>query len=283
MSNTSNLSFEERVEFLEGKSKEMRQEVLKMIHKAQSGHPGGSLSSADIMAVLYFDQMNLGEDPKACTPNRDRFVLSKGHACPIWYVSLALKGYFPMEDLAKLRQINSPLQGHPVKGKCNGIEATTGSLGIGFAQAVGMALEAKMTNSDYRVYSILGDGETQEGAIWEAAQTCNKYALDNMTVFVDKNNLQNDGRVEDIMPVGCFHEKFQAFGFETIEIDGHNISEIIKAVEKAKKVKGKPTCIIANTVKGKGVSFMEDVRGWHGKAPNVEELSIALKDIQEGF
>jgi transketolase len=275
-------SIDERVQYLKGKAQEIRTEVIKMIYKAQSGHPGGSLSASDIMAVLYFDELNLGP-VNACHPDRDRFVLSKGHACPVWYASLALNGFFPMEVLDKLRQLGSPLQGHPIMGKCAGIDATAGSLGVGLAQAVGMALEAKMRKKDYRVYALCGDGETQEGIIYEAAQTANKFKLDNLVAIIDNNGLQMDGFTKDVMPVEPLDLKFQSFGWETTRIDGHNVEEIIKTFEKAKTVKGKPYCIIAKTVKGKGVSYMENIRAWHGKAPNEEQYVRALKDIREGF
>jgi transketolase len=275
-------TFEERVRFLEEKAKELRLEIIKMIYKAQSGHPGGSLSAADIMAVLYFDELNLGPI-NACWADRDRFVLSKGHACPVWYASLALNGFFPMEVLDHLRELGSPLQGHPIMGKCAGIDATAGSLGVGFAQAVGMALEAKMKKKDYRVYVLCGDGEIQEGIVYEAAQTANKYKLDNLVAIIDDNGLQMDGFTKNIMPVEPLDSRFQSFGWETTRIDGHNIEEIIKSFEKAKTVKGRPYCVIAKTIKGKGVSYMENVRDWHGKAPNEEQFKKALKDIREGF
>ncbi|MBP6611426.1 MAG: transketolase [Paludibacter sp.] len=275
-------TFEERVSYLKEKAKEIRSNLLIMIHKAQSGHPGGSLSSTDFMAALYFDQLRI--DPaNPRWADRDRFVLSKGHACPVWYTCLAMKGFVPMESIYTLRQLGSVFQGHPVASKCPGIDATSGSLGIGMAQAVGMALEGKMTKKDYMVYAICGDGELQEGIIWEASNTASKYKLDNLVLIIDNNGLQNDGYTKDVMPMERLDDKFKAFGWEVIRINGHKMEEVLAALEQGKANKGKPFCIIADTVKGKGVSFMEDVRAWHGKVPNDEQLEIALNEIKEGF
>ncbi len=275
-------TFEERVSYLKEKAKEIRSNLLIMIHIAQSGHPGGSLSSTDFMAALYFDQLRI--DPaNPRWADRDRFVLSKGHACPVWYTCLAMKGFVPMESIYTLRQLGSVFQGHPVASKCPGIDATSGSLGIGMAQAVGMALEGKMTKKDYMVYAICGDGELQEGIIWEASNTASKYKLDNLVLIIDNNGLQNDGYTKDVMPMERLDDKFKAFGWEVIRINGHKMEEVLAALEQGKANKGKPFCIIADTVKGKGVSFMEDVRAWHGKVPNDEQLEIALNEIKEGF
>jgi len=252
-----------------------------MIHTAQSGHPGGSLSAADIMSVLYFDELAIRpDDPK--WDGRDRFILSKGHACPVWYASLALRGYMPMETLGTLRRFGSPLQGHPVMNKCPGIDATAGSLGIGFALAVGMALEAKMTGKSYRVYTILGDGEVQEGIVYEAAQSARRFRLDNLVMVIDNNGLQNDGFTRDILPVEPLDERFRSLGWETKRINGHDVSEIMQAFDDARRTRGKPFCIIADTVKGKGVSFMENIREWHGRPPNDEEREQALGEITGG-
>ncbi len=272
-------TIQKRVRYLEEKAKEVRVEIVKMIHEAQSGHPGGSLSAADIMTALYFDILRI--DPnKPEWPDRDRFVLSKGHACPVWYACLALKGFFPIETLKTLRKFESKLQGHPIAGKAEGIDASVGSLGIGFSQAVGMAIEAKMTRSKYMVYTVLGDGETNEGIVWEAAASAHKYHLDNLVAVLDRNNLQNDGIAEQIMPMEPLDEKFKAFNWHVIQINGHNMADVVDALMKARDYSGKPVIIIANTVKGKGVSYMENVRGWHGKPPNDEQLAIALEDLK---
>jgi len=267
-----------RARFLETKAREIRAEILKMIHQAQSGHPGGSLSATDIMAALYFDILNIRPDEPEW-PDRDRFVLSKGHACPVWYATLALRGYFPVEELSTLRQFETRLQGHPVQGKCPGVDATTGSLGIGFGQAVGMALDARLRGADWRVYALLGDGEVNEGIVWEAAGTAHKYRLDNLVAIVDRNNLQNDGTADAIMPMEPLDEKFRAFNWHVMRIDGHDMDQVLNALIKARDHIGKPTVIIADTVKGKGVSFMENVRGWHGTPPNDEQLEQALNDV----
>ncbi|ERI04524.1 transketolase [Aneurinibacillus aneurinilyticus] len=256
----------------------IRQEIVKMVAAANSGHPGGSLSAADILSVLYFHEMNVGPD-KVTDPDRDRFVLSKGHASPVLYASLAEKGYLPKEELATFRKINSRLQGHPSKKMLPGVEQSTGSLGQGLSAANGMALAARLDKRDYRVYALLGDGEIQEGMVWEAAMAAGHYKLDNLVAILDYNHLQIDGNVEDIMNVGPVADKFRAFNWHVIEIDGHNLEEIIAALDEAKSVKGMPTFIVAHTVKGKGVSYMENACGWHGTAPNAEQLAQALEEL----
>ena len=256
----------------------IRQGVIKAVYSAKSGHPGGSLSIAEILAVLYFNQMNIDEkNPKA--KGRDRLVLSKGHTAPALYSALALRGFFDMDELSNFRNINSILQGHPDMKNIPGVDASTGSLGQGLSIANGMALGSKQDSEGVRVYCICGDGEIQEGQIWEAAMTASHYKLDNLCLIIDNNNLQIDGKVNEVMSVYPIDEKFKSFGFETINVDGHNIQELISAFEQAKKVKGKPTAIIANTIKGKGVSFMENEASWHGKAPNEEQYKQAMKEL----
>lgn len=256
----------------------IRQGVIEAVYSAKSGHPGGSLSIAEILAVLYFNQMNIDEkNPKA--KGRDRLVLSKGHTSPALYSTLALRGFFDINELKTLRNINSKLQGHPDMKNIPGVDASTGSLGQGLSIANGMALASKMDSEGVRVYCICGDGEIEEGQIWEAAMTSSHYKLDNLCLIVDNNNLQIDGAVSDVMNIYPIDEKFKSFGFEVINVDGHNIPELISAFEQAKKVKGKPTVIIANTIKGKGVSFMENEASWHGKAPNEEEYKQAMKEL----
>ena len=264
------------------KAVEIRKGIIEAVYQAQSGHPGGSLSVADILTVLYFHEMNIRpEEPK--WEDRDRLVLSKGHCSPALYSCLAKKGYFPVEDLKTFRKIDSYLQGHPDKNKVPGVDMTTGSLGQGLSSANGMAIAGKMDKKDYRVYCILGDGEIEEGQIWEAAMTSSKYKLDNLCVIVDNNNLQIDGTIEEVMSPYPIDEKFRSFGFEIIKIDGHDIEEIIKAFEVAKNIKGKPTCIIAKTIKGKGISYMENQVGWHGKAPNEEQYKEAITELEKGI
>ncbi len=263
---------------LKEKAKNIRKGIIKSVYSGKSGHPGGSLSIADIITVLYFNEMNIDQhNPK--DENRDRLVLSKGHCAPALYSALAEKGYIEEEELQTLRNIESRLQGHPDMRKIPGVDMTTGSLGQGLSVANGMAIAGKLDNKDYRVYCILGDGEIEEGQIWEAAMAANKYKLDNLCVIIDNNNLQIDGTIEEVMISYPIDEKFRSFGFQIINIDGHDIDEIIKAFEVAKNVKEKPTCIIAKTVKGKGVSFMEDKAEWHGKAPNEEEYLQAMKEL----
>ncbi len=260
-------------------SKNIRKHIIESISSAGSGHPGGSLSIADIMAVLYFDEMNINTS-NMNDEGRDKFVLSKGHAAPALYGALTEKGFFSKEELLKLRKIGAMLQGHPDKKKIPGVEMSTGSLGQGFSSTVGMALANKMDNSKGRVYTILGDGELQEGIVWEAAMSASHYKLDNLFVIVDNNGLQIDGKNQDVMNVESIEEKFKAFGFHVILGDGHNHKEIKSALEEGKIIKEKPTVFIAKTIKGKGVSFMENQAGWHGKAPNKEEREIALKELE---
>lgn len=256
----------------------IRQVVIKAVYSAKSGHPGGSLSIAEILAVLYFNQMNIDErNPKA--KERDRLVLSKGHTSPALYSALALRGFFDVKDLENFRNIKSNLQGHPDMKNIPGVDASTGSLGQGLSIANGMAISSKMDSEGVRVYCICGDGEIEEGQIWEAAMTSAHYKLDNLCLIIDNNNLQIDGKVSEVMNIYPIDEKFRSFGFEVINVDGHNISELISAFEQAKKTKGKPTAIIANTIKGKGVSFMENQAGWHGKAPNEEQYKQAMKEL----
>lgn len=252
--------------------------LLEGIFNAKAGHPGGSLSIAEILAYLYNVEMNI--DPKnPQDPNRDRFVLSKGHAAPALYATLALKGFFPTGDMKTLRKSDSYLQGHPSMNKVPGVDMSTGSLGQGISAAAGMALAAKLDNKDYRVYTILGDGEIEEGEVWEAAMFASAKGLDNLLVIVDNNNLQIDGTVEEVNSPYPIVEKFEAFGFNTIAIDGNNLDEIETAVQKAKEFKGKPTAIIAKCVKGKGVSYMENAVNWHGAAPNEELYNIAVEEL----
>ena len=252
--------------------------IIESVYNAKSGHPGGSLSIADIMTVLYFNQMNVDENnPKS--NSRDRLVLSKGHVAPALYSVLAEKGYFSKEELKDLRKIHSVLQGHPDMRRIPGVDMSTGSLGQGLSVANGMAIASKLDHQGVRVYCICGDGELQEGQIWEAAMTSSHYKLDNLCVIVDNNNLQIDGNVDEVMSIYPIDKKFKSFGFEVINIDGHDMNQIIRALNKAKTVKGKPTAIIAKTVKGKGVSFMENVADWHGKAPKEEEYNIAIKEL----
>ena len=249
------------------------------VFNAKSGHPGGSLSAADIMTYLYFKEMRVDpKDPK--NPDRDRFVLSKGHCCPALYAALALKGFFPTDEIKVLRQIGAMLQGHPDMKHTPGIDMSSGSLGQGISAACGMALAGKISGRDYRVFAMLGDGECEEGQVWEAAMFASHNKLDNLTVFVDSNGLQIDGTVADVAGLSALDEKFRSFGFEVIIIDGHDFEQIEAAVNKAKQTKDKPTVIIANTVKGKGVSFMENQVGWHGKAPNAEQYQTAMDELR---
>lgn len=264
--------------FLVEQATKLRKDIVQMICKAKSGHPGGSLSAVEIVTALYFSEMNI--DPKnPKMPTRDRFVLSKGHAAPVLYAALAEKGYFNKELLNTLRQLGSPLQGHPDMKKIPGIEISTGSLGQGLSVANGMALSAKISNETYRTYVLMGDGEQQEGQIWEAAMTAAQYKLDNLCAFIDSNNLQIDGNVDKVMGIEPLDKKWEAFGWNVIKINGHNFQEIFDALDKAKETKGKPTVIIAKTVKGKGVSFMENVCGFHGVAPTLEETEKAIKEL----
>ncbi len=256
----------------------VRRNIVKMVHSANSGHPGGSLSGTDILVALYFNVMNINKE-NLHDRQRDRFVLSKGHASPLLYAVLAEKGFIPESELPTFRHINSRLQGHPNMLDCPGVDVSTGSLGQGLSVAVGMALAAKLDNTPYRTYCMCGDGELDEGQIWEAAMAAAHYNLDNLLMIVDHNGLQIDGRNEDVMDTAPLGAKFQAFGWNVFGVDGHDIDAVTAACKEAEKVKGKPTVIIAETVKGKGVSFMENQAGWHGKAPNDEELKKALEDL----
>ena len=263
---------------LQKKAVDVRKGIITAVHAAKSGHPGGSLSAADIFTYLYFVEMNV--DPKnPQDEDRDRFVLSKGHVAPGLYSALANRGFFPVEDLNTLRHVGSYLQGHPDMKGIPGVDMSSGSLGQGFSAAVGMALAAKMKGKDYRTYCLCGDGEIQEGQIWEAAMFAGHRKLDNLVVIVDNNNLQIDGKISDVCSPYPIDEKFKAFNFHAINVDGHDFDALKAAFEEAKTVKGMPTAIIAKTTKGKGVSFMEDNAGWHGKAPNDEEFVIAMEDI----
>ncbi|WP_371369888.1 transketolase [Sporomusa rhizae] len=269
----------EELSELASRAKAIRGNIVRMVTEAKSGHPGGSLSAADILAVLYFAEMNV--DPsQAQNADRDRFVLSKGHAAPVLYATLAEKGYFPKEELLSLRRINSRLQGHPEMKSIPGIDMSTGSLGQGLSAACGMALAGKVDARDYRVFALLGDGELEEGQIWEAAMFAAHYKLDNLTAFVDFNGLQIDGPVAEVLSPLPIPEKWQAFGWNVLIIDGHNYNEIYDAIQTAKTVKGKPTMIVAKTVKGKGVSQMENIADWHGKAPSREECETFLAAIE---
>lgn len=256
----------------------VRKHIVEMLTESASGHPGGSLSAADILTALYFDEMNI--DPKnPKMEDRDRFVLSKGHAAPVLYATLAERGFIKKEDLMTLRKINSSLQGHPNMNQTPGVDMSTGSLGQGLSAANGMALAGKLDKKDYRVYVYLGDGELQEGQVWEAAMTSAHYKLDNVTAFVDFNGLQIDGDVSSVMNVNPIDEKFKAFGWNVITINGHSFEEIFKAIDEAKSIKGKPTMIIAKTIKGKGVSFMENEASWHGTAPSKEQCEKAIEEL----
>ena len=265
---------------LEKKANEVRQSIVTALHSAKSGHPGGSLSAADIMTYLYFEEMNVDpKNPKIA--DRDRFVLSKGHVAPALYSVLAHKGYFPVEDLVTLRHTGSYLQGHPDMKHIPGVDMSAGSLGQGLSCAVGMAQAGKMDDKDYQVYAMCGDGEIQEGQIWEAAMWAGAHHLDNLTVIVDNNNLQIDGTVEEVCSPYPIDKKFEAFNFHVININGNDMEEIRNAFAEAKKVKGMPVAIIAKTTKGKGVSFMENQVGWHGKAPNDEQYEQAMEELKK--
>ncbi len=265
---------------LKKKAVEVRKGVIVGTHAAKSGHPGGSLSAADIFTYLFFEELNI--DPaNPDKPDRDRFVLSKGHTAPGYYAALANRGFFPVKDLETLRHTGSYLQGHPDKKHIPGVDMSSGSLGQGISAAVGMALSAKLSGDSYRVYTLLGDGEIQEGQVWEASMFAASRKLDNLTVIVDNNNLQIDGSVDQVCSPYPIDEKFKAFGFHVICIDGNDMDQIKKAFDEAKTVKEKPVAIIAKTVKGKGVSFMENQVGWHGKAPNDEEFEKAMAELEK--
>ena len=257
----------------------VRMGIIESTHGAKAGHPGGSLSATEMFTYLYFKEMNIDpKNPKA--ENRDRFVLSKGHTAPGLYAALAHRGFFPVEDLPTLRHIDSYLQGHPNMNTVPGVDMSTGSLGQGISVAVGMALGAKHQNKDFRVYTLLGDGEIQEGQVWEACMAAAHYKLDNLVVIVDNNGLQIDGNVADVMSPYPIFDKLVAFGFHTIAIDGHDFDAIENALKKAKQVKGQPTAIVMSTIKGKDVSYMENDAGWHGKAPNDAEYEVAMTELK---
>ena len=259
---------------------EVRKGVIKAVHSAKSGHPGGSLSAADIYTYLFFEEMNIDPaDPKKA--DRDRFVLSKGHTAQGYYSALAHRGFFPVEDLTTLRKVGSYLQGHPDMKHIPGVDMSSGSLGQGISAAVGMAISAKLSGDDYRVYTLLGDGEIQEGQVWEASMLAAHRKLDNLVVIVDNNNLQIDGAISDVNSPYPIDKKFEAFNFHVINIDGHNFDEIEAAFKEARETKGQPTAIIAKTIKGKDVSFMEDQASWHGAAPNDEQFAVAMADLEK--
>ena len=261
---------------------EVRKDIVTAVHAAKAGHPGGSLSAADVFTYLYFEEMNIDpKDPKKA--DRDRFVLSKGHTAPGLYSVLAERGYFPKEDLKTLRHLGSYLQGHPDMKHIPGVDMSSGSLGQGISAAAGMALSAKLSNDDYRVYTLLGDGEIEEGQVWEAAMFAGFRKLDNLVVIVDNNGLQIDGDIADVCSPYPIDEKFRAFGFDAVIIDGHDFDAIEEAFAHAREVKGKPCVIIAKTVKGKGVSFMENQVGWHGTAPNQEQYEVAMQDLKQAL
>ena len=259
---------------------EVRKGIVTAVHSVKSGHPGGSLSAADIYTYLYFEEMNIDpKDPKKA--DRDRFVLSKGHTAPGYYSTLAHRGFFPVEDLTTLRKVGSYLQGHPDMKHIPGVDMSSGSLGQGISAAVGMAISAKLSDDDYRVYTLLGDGEIQEGQVWEASMLAGHRKLDNLVVIVDNNNLQIDGKITDVNSPYPIDKKFEAFNFHVINIDGNDFDQIEAAFKEARKTKGMPTAIIAKTIKGKGVSFMEDQAGWHGKAPNDEQYAQAMEELEK--
>ncbi|MDJ0984073.1 MAG: transketolase [Desulfobacterales bacterium] len=267
------------IEELEKMAVAVRCDIIDMICTASAGHPGGSLSATDVVTALYFRVMRIDpENPD--WPDRDRFILSKGHACPVWYAALAGRGYFDKSHLKTLRQMGSILQGHPDMNKTPGIDMTAGSLGHGLSAGLGMALSAKLQKKDYHVFVVIGDGESQEGSIWEAAMAAPRFKLDNLTAILDYNHLQNDYSVDDIMPIDPVADKWQAFGWNVIDIDGHDMAQVVQALEEAKSHQGAPTIIVANTVKGKGVSYMENVCEWHGKAPCQEEADQALEELR---
>ena len=271
------------VEQLRKMAATIRCDIIQMICTAGAGHPGGSLSAADIVTALYFRVMRINPK-KPDWPDRDRFILSKGHACPVWYAALAERGYFDKKHLATLRRMGSILQGHPDMHKCPGIDMTVGSLGQGICAGLGMALSGKLRKKDYHVWVVVGDGESQEGSVWEAAMAAPKWGLDNFTVILDRNHLQNDYCVDDEMPIEPVADKWRAFNWHVVEINGHCMNQVVESLEAAKARKnGVPTLILAETVKGKGVSFMENVADWHGKAPCLEEAGKALDEIRRCF
>jgi len=269
---------EDKIIQLKKIANEIRKESLIMVHTAQSGHPGGSLSEADILSALYFYKLRI-DTKKPSWENRDRFILSKGHASPAYYAALALKGFYDKKELGSYRKMNSLLQGHP-ELNIPGVDHAGGSLGQGVPVANGMALACKLDKKDYKVYALIGDGESQEGVVWEASMSAAFYKLDNLVYILDKNQVQQTGTTKEVMDIGNAVEKWKSFGFNVVEIDGHDMSQIIHALDKADKVKGKPTMIVANTIKGKGVSFMELNPKFHGKAPNDEELKKAMDELK---
>ena len=259
---------------------EVRKGAVTAVYNAKSGHPGGSLSAADIYAYLFFEEMNIDpKEPKKA--DRDRFVLSKGHTAPGYYAALAHRGFFPVEDLITLRKVGSYLQGHPDMKHIPGVDMSSGSLGQGISAAVGMALSAKLSNDDYRVYTLLGDGEIQEGQVWEAAMLANHRKLDNLVVIVDNNGLQIDGAIDEVCSPYPIDKKFEAFNFHVINVDGHDFDALDAAFKEARETKGQPTAIIAKTIKGKNVSFMENQASWHGSAPNAEQYAVAMADLEK--
>lgn len=269
------------IDELEKIANNIRINIIKQVYNAQSGHPGGSLSATDILTVLYFNQMNIDEN-KPDSQARDRFILSKGHCSPALYATLAERGYFPKERLNTFRKLGSELQGHPDMKNIIGVDMSTGSLGQGLSVAVGMAIASKMDSAGCRIYCLIGDGEIDEGQIWEAAMTANKYKLDNLCIVLDNNGLQIDGKIEEVAGLTNIEGKFNNFGFNVINVNGHNISNLIDAFDTAKQTKGMPTIIIAKTIKGKGVSFMEGKAEWHGKAPKKEEYEKAIEELKKG-
>jgi len=261
--------------------KGFRKELIESLHAIGSGHPGGSLSATEVITTLYFHELNV--NPKNPNdPDRDRFILSKGHAAPMLYLNLAEKGYFDKSELSNLRQLNHMLQGHPCAKTTPGIDLSTGPLGLGISAAAGMAIAGKLDKKGYNVYVLIGDGETQEGIVWEAAMAASKYKLDNLIVILDHNKVQLDGTIDEIMPLGDINAKWESFGWKVIETDGHNVRDISNVLEEAKRAKGKPTIIIAETVKGKGISFMEGKNIWHGKPIDDEHFNIAMKELSGG-
>ena len=273
---------EEQIRELQTIACKIRQDAVNAIHCAGSGHPGGSMSIAEILAVLYFHSMNIDPlDPRR--PDRDRLVLSKGHAAPAYYAALARRGYFQLCEMDNLRKLGCILQGHPDMRKVPGVDMSTGSLGQGLSAANGMAIVGKREQKTYRVYAVLGDGETQEGQIWEAVMSAAHYKLDNLTVFLDNNGLQIDGKTEDVMKNESFTERFSSFGWAVHEIDGHDVSRIIEAIEWARSIQGKPSIIVCNTIKGKGISYMQNQAGWHGACPDKQQQEIAVQELQQAI
>ena len=269
----------EKESSLKGTAKKIRRHIIKMLARAGSGHPGGSLSAVELLTALYFHHLR-HKPGNPDWPDRDRFLLSKGHGCPVWYAALAEAGYFQVKELDTLRNFGSILQGHPDMKRTPGVEMSSGSLGQGLSIANGIALAGKLDKKDYRVYVLIGDGETQEGQIWEAAMSAAHYKIDNLCAILDYNGFQIDGSLEEVMNPAPFKEKWQSFGWHTIEIDGHNLKTIAQALKEAETIKEKPTIIIARTGKGKGVSFMENTAAWHGKAPSEEQAEKALRELE---